>query len=36
MDNKWSSGYDMFSIFIYIKAVKNEICKPLTLMINPM
>ena len=35
MDNKSSSGYDMFSNKI-IKAIKNEISKPLTLIINQM
>ena len=35
MDNKSSSRYDMFSIKI-IKAIKNEISKPLTLIINQM
>ena len=32
MDNKCSSGYDMFSN----KIIKNEISKPLTLIINQM
>ena len=35
MDNKSSSGYDMFSNKI-IKAIKNEISKQLTLIINQM
>ena len=35
MDNKSSSGYDMFSNKI-IKAIKNENSKPLTLIINQM
>ena len=35
MDNKSSSGYDMFSNKI-IKAIQNEISKPLTLIINQM
>ena len=35
MDNKSISGYDMFSNKI-IKAIKNEISKPLTLIINQM
>ena len=35
MDNKNSSGYDMFSSKI-IKAIKNEMSKPLTLIINQM
>ena len=35
MDNKSSSGYDMFYNKI-IKAIKNEISKPLTLIINQM
>ena len=35
MDNKSSSGYNMFSNKI-IKAIKNEISKPLTLIINQM
>ena len=33
--DKSSSGYDMFSNKI-IKAIKNEISKPLTLIINQM
>ena len=35
MDNKSSSGYDMFSNKI-IKAIKNEISNPLTLILNQM
>ena len=35
MDNMSSSGYDMFSNKI-LKAIKNEISKPLTLIINQM
>ena len=35
MDNKSSSGYDMFSNNI-IKDIQNEIIKPLTLMINQL
>ena len=35
MDNKSSSAYDMFSNKI-IKAIKNEISKPLILIINQM
>ena len=35
MDNKSSSGYNVFYNKI-IKAIKNEISKPLTLIINQM